>query len=289
MKPLPLLLALIGAAACAPITVNLPPVPTVPDPLRVPERPSPTPVAESFELDVDHDRVGATALGLQRKGLALVPFPPEVEVVRGDLLRALIEAGFRDVIDLQRADHVLAAHVSEDRGRSTGTVGRLPDLLGIVPVHRAEALLAVEALDLRSQQRRLPVRYTYDPAALAAYDAEVATYLERRPEVTGAMLESWRSYREEATAAIREAKAAVPPFQQQFRGADYELPEEQTVERVGRAIHSRIEAMPESLPSAEELAASAAARADENAVPIWTGRIAARVTDGSSGRNVSTV
>lgn len=276
--------------ACHAAHLQVVPPPPLPAAAREPAPPAIQAEPAEFTPQVEQSAVGATNLALKRKAVGLAPVADEGEVtdLHYRLLRAMLQAGFRTVIDLNPSDKVLASFASKGSGGEVHLYGMMDDLLRIARVSRADLVLAGDIEQASAVQRHLPVRFWYDESALANYQGALESYLAERSQRIGELDGVKSEYAGVFEQAMDAFEEAMPWWQRPLHLVST-TKEEKAYRVFVDEVEHRQTAMPEQLPTAEDLRQRAADTHEKRTVDVLVAKARFQVVDPSSGEVRSVV
>ncbi len=272
--------------ACVKVPFVVAPPPPVPEVLTAPAEPQIHVEPTALELAQGAEAVGANRLSLQRKsvGVAAVSDAGAVSGLHDRLLVALLDEGFTNVVDLEPARRVLAAHKKSD----VQLYGFMDDVMRVAQVSRTQYIVAGELTRVETVELTLPVRFWYEEGELTSWDASVDSYLANRQRVLGELASLEQGYGQEYDAAYDEYDGTIKPWQ---RAADMVNPpqEELAYEAWRKELEASRRAMPETFRTGEELAGRAEGMEEVRTVEVYEADLALQVRDSSTGRVLSIV
>jgi len=281
------LLAALAAwllAGCNRVHINVSPPPAVPQPAPVPDRPELQAEPSEFTPALDAEFAGDSRLWLKSKsvGLASIADQGEIADLHEQLIRALLQAEFKTVIDLQPSHQVFAAHASRVQGADVRLYGMMADLMKLARVSQAQYVVTGEVLEATAVKRHLPIRFWYDESALATYQGQVDSYLESRTALLGELGNLEKAYSVEYMNAENEYREAMPFWQKPVDAIS--TPEEKEAYLKFLDDVEGVEtAMPGALSSAEELEKQAGQRREKRTVDVLVAKARFKVMDPSNG------
>lgn len=205
---LPALIIFLAGCAKVPFVVVDPPGP-VPGGLAAPAVPSPLEVLPGVASTIEAKTAGTAKLKLSSAVVGLAPFGPVVGQTQlgptpgSKLLRGLLEAGFRNVVDLGVAPGIAATVQRTSGGDQVKLEGSMATLMRYARLSKADYLVVVADAYSRPVTRSLEVYYTM-PAEIAD------TYRTRYTLFAGEVASSnadWTTKEQGYTETFRAATA----------------------------------------------------------------------------------
>jgi hypothetical protein len=275
---------LMGATACHPAHLQVVPPPALPDAARVPSQPEIKAEPAEFTPRIEEQAFGDTRLALPRKAVGLAPLRDEgvVTDLHYRLMRAMLESGYRSVIDLSPSQRVIASHASRSAGGDVKLYGLMSDLLRLARVSKAELVVVGDLEQAAAVQRHLPVRFWYDESDLANYQGALDSYGHKRTERLAELETLQREYGAVFDEAMRQYEEAMP-WWQRLANMVSTTQEEKDYQVFLDQVEVRERAMPERVPGAEELREQADGMQEKRTVDVLVAKARFQVVDPGNG------